>query len=55
VKRDEWLFLGRLVLVGFLFPLVWALVLPIAIELWQCNSRANQPVNPRLAPALIVG
>lgn len=35
MKRDEWLFLGRLALAGCLFPMVWALLVPIAIELWR--------------------
>jgi hypothetical protein len=34
VKRDAWFFLGRLALVGLFFPVVWALLVPVAIDLW---------------------
>jgi len=50
VKRDEWIFIGHLALVGFLFPLVWALLVPIALELWRdSKSPDDQPVDPGLA------
>jgi len=48
VKRDEWLFLGKLALAGLVFPLVWALLVPIAIELFG-ESPSERTVDPRLA------
>jgi len=52
LQRDEWLFLGKLALAGCVFPLVWALLVPIAIELFR-ESPSDCPVNPRLARSTV--
>lgn len=49
LSRDEWLFLGKLALAGCVFPLVWAILVPIAIELFS-ESPSNRNVDPALAP-----
>lgn len=48
MKRDEWVFLGRMALLGFIFPMLWALLVPIALELYS-ESRMARTVDTGIA------